>query len=584
MEGGASINPLSTLEARQHLVQRASENYALMGPLLVATPSLVTHVDLEGNTILHDLALRGATKAVKVLLTGPQPDDFPTDKPTKTLRLDTETKVTAVVQQTEELPPLRIAYDVRNNIGDTPLHCAAKGGHESTMAELLRAADELCAEDEPNETRHARVRAYVNAMNTRRCTPLHFAAELDRILPMIVLLYVGAEPCPKKGVDTPLHFAASGGYVNTMKVLIKHHAPLEAKNHVGYTPLHEAARCGRPEAIKVLRKAHASLDTVGADLCTPLHVAVRNRCDETVKVLLTACAEQGDQAFLDGTLLHFAAQRGHVEAIQILLKNHALLETTNFRGCTPLHEAARCNSAGAIGVLTDAGANLEAVSLDGRRHTPLQLAVTNGCNEAVKALLVAGAILQVQTTYKHTPLHVATYEGHANVVDTLLCAGLPLHSDGTTGPAAKTTAGTAAKDICGETALHRAMSHKNNQPSQVIVTSLLKAGSAPDAENIRGYTPLNFAAFTAREDLATILFSWGATRYHTELLSKKGRERAAWLKDLGAKTTVLPEAKRAGICAEWRAAARCRGGGALAQAQRHAGRVGGTGGQRERGA
>ena len=257
-------------------------------------------------------------------------------------------------------------------------------------------------------------------------------------------------------------------------------------------------------------------------------------------------------------LLHFAAQRDHVEAIRDLLKNNARLEAKNFGGCTPLHEAARCDSAGAIGVLTDAGAQLEAVSLGCDRHTPLQLAVSHGCNEAVKALLAAGAELEVQTTYKQTPLHVATYKGHANVVDTLLCADLAVHADGTAGVDAKAIAGIAAKDICGETALHRAMSHKDNQPSQEIVTLLLKAGASPDAENIRGYTPLNFAAFNSRADLASILFSWGATRYHTELLSTKGRERTAWLKDLGAKTTVLSDKERARICAEWRAAAEHR--------------------------
>lgn len=503
-----------------------------IGPLLVATPSLVTHVDRKGNTILHDLALRGATKAINVLLTGLQPKDFPTDQPAKPLRLDTEMKAAAAVRQSKKLPPLRMPYDIKNDIGDTPLHCAEKGGHERAVAALLVAAGSG-AEDKPENER--RLRAYGNT-----------------------LLYAGAEPCPKKGAGTPLHFAAKGGYVNTMRVLIMHRAPLEAKNHVGYTPLHEAARYDRTGAIDVLKKAGASLDTVGADLCTPLHLAVRNHCDKAVRVLLAAQAELGDRAFLDGTLLHFAAQRDHVEAIRDLLKNNARLEAKNFGGCTPLHEAARCDSAGAIGVLTDAGAHLEAVSLGCDRHTPLQLAVSHGCNEAVKALLAAGAELEVQTTYKQTPLHVATYKGHANVVDTLLCADLAVHADGTAGVDAKATARIAAKDICGETALHRAMSHKDNQPSQEIVTLLLKAGASPDAENIRGYTPLNFAAFNSRADLASILFSWGATRYHTELLSTKGRERTAWLKDLGAKTTVLSDKERARICAEWRAAAEHR--------------------------
>lgn len=62
----------------------------------------------------------------------------------------------------------------------------------------------------------------------------------------------------KKGADvnqkgwTPLHYAASGGTLDTMKLLLDNHAYIDAESPNGTTPLMMAARYGSSDGVKLL--------------------------------------------------------------------------------------------------------------------------------------------------------------------------------------------------------------------------------------------------------------------------------------------------------------------------------------------
>ena len=90
----------------------------------------------------------------------------------------------------------------------------------------------------------------VNATNALGESPLMLAA-LKGQLEM-------AGKLVKKGADvnktgwTPLHYAASNGHVEVIKLLLENHAYIDAESPNGSTPLMMASMYGNPQSVKLL--------------------------------------------------------------------------------------------------------------------------------------------------------------------------------------------------------------------------------------------------------------------------------------------------------------------------------------------
>ncbi len=72
---------------------------------------------------------------------------------------------------------------------------------------------------------------------------------------------------------TPLHRAASEGYVNLAELFIEHGADVDARTNTGRTPLHVAAWNGHLDIIKLLEESGADMNAQDDDGQTPLHKA-----------------------------------------------------------------------------------------------------------------------------------------------------------------------------------------------------------------------------------------------------------------------------------------------------------------------
>jgi ankyrin repeat protein len=193
---------------------------------------------------------------------------------------------------------------------------------------------------------------------------------------------------------TGLHAAAQKGDIAKIDRLAAGKADLNARDSNGRTPLHVAAFAGQREAIKALVKYGADINLLDKDRYDGVTIAAVANDEETLRVLLV----QGASAKLvtsryDGTALIAAAHLGHVGVVKQLIAAGAPPNHIN-----NLHWTA----------------SIEAVVLGdgGPRH-----------QETLRALIAAGANLQLTDRQGNTPLQLARSRGYKEMVDMLERAG-----------------------------------------------------------------------------------------------------------------------------------------------------------------
>ena len=77
-----------------------------------------------------------------------------------------------------------------------------------------------------------------------------------------------------------LHYAATGGHLATMDLLLEHHAFIDAQSPNGTTPLMMAAMYGTPQAVKLLLEAGADVNMRNQLGMTAIDFALKaNRAD-----------------------------------------------------------------------------------------------------------------------------------------------------------------------------------------------------------------------------------------------------------------------------------------------------------------
>jgi hypothetical protein len=134
---------------------------------------------------------------------------------------------------------------------------------------------------------------------------------------------------------TPLHYAASRGYVEVARLLLENGADVNAKNEHGITPLHFAASEGHADVARLLLERGADANARDEDGLTPLHNAAANGHLDVVKLLLEKGADPAIRSNGGWTPLDIARALGHAEVVKVL-------ET--FWGSTPSILGVDCSS------------------------------------------------------------------------------------------------------------------------------------------------------------------------------------------------------------------------------------------------
>ena len=249
----------------------------------------------------------------------------------------------------------------------TPIMLAARAGNASTLeAMIAQGADVNCG------------------LNTPKDVALHYAVRSQNIECLKILLAAGAMPNSLiLYSESPLHIAASEGYVEMAQILLEAGADVRAsRGSFRMAALHLAAQEGHSQIVKMLLDAGADHKQTNSRGQTALHLAARAQSGDTVQELLKRRADPNARDQDGKTPLHAGIFKGSrcYECLKILVEANADPNAADIAGYTPLHLAALHDSSYCVQMFLRHGGDVSARTKGGMsalnvilRKTPLGL-------------------------------------------------------------------------------------------------------------------------------------------------------------------------------------------------------------------
>ena len=230
----------------------------------------------------------------------------------------------------------------------------------------------------------------MNTDKTLRCAALAVAALLAALPATAQVPPSAAEAAAYSG----LHGAAQRGDLAAVARLAAMPAAREARDAQGRSAVHVATFARQHEVLRRLASAGAALGALENDRYDAVTIASVADDEQTLRLLLQlgASAKLVTSRY-DGTALIAAAHLGHVDIVRTLIRARAPLDHVNNLGWTAVIEAI---------VLGDGGP----------RHT-----------ETLRALVEAGADVNLADRNGQSPLTLATARGYGTMIGLLRRAG-----------------------------------------------------------------------------------------------------------------------------------------------------------------
>ena len=208
--------------------------------------------------------------------------------------------------------------------------------------------------------------------------------------------------------STALLWAAHRGDVELVQRLLRAGARVDVRNEFGASPMTEAAIVGDAALLRALLDAGADVESPNADGQTALMVVSRTGRVEAAKLLLTRGAKVNTAERWRGqTALMWATAQGHHEMVRLLIASGA---DVNAR--STVNDWARQVTAEPRAVYRPAGG-----------LTPLLYAAREGCVDCARALIDAGAELNLPDPEGIAPLLLAILNQRFDVAALLVEQG-----------------------------------------------------------------------------------------------------------------------------------------------------------------
>jgi ankyrin repeat protein len=234
--------------------------------------------------------------------------------------------------------------------------------------------------------------------------------------------------------------AAKTGNHTMMRELLRTRVNVNVSEIDGTTALAWATRNGDSEGVQLLLKGGADPKLANRYGVTPLALAAVNGDAATIELLLTAGADPNSSSPEGETALMTAARTGNLKSVTALLAHHAAVNASEtWQGETALMWAAAENHGEVVRALAAGGAELDARSkslkfpkytynastmvttpLPRGEMTALLMASRQGAFDGVKALVAAGANLDIADPVGTTPLMMAIVNRHNDVAALLI--------------------------------------------------------------------------------------------------------------------------------------------------------------------
>lgn len=316
----------------------------------------------------------------------------------------------------------------RNSALDTPLHCAARAGHDKAVSLLVQLARD-CGDE-----------GVLWCKNEAGDTALHLAARLGH--GAVVEAMVSTAPDLASEVNdagvSPLYLAVMSRSVRAVRAITTRCGDASAAGPSSQNALHAAVFQGS-EMVRLLLEwkpcgpsLASQADGTGS---TPLHFASSDGDLSIVSAILSAVPQSAVHVRDSGGLsaLHVAAGMGHVRVAEALMKACPdAAELRDDRGGTFVHAAARGSHCKVVS-LAIKKPTLRGIlnTQDGDGNTPLHLAVAARAPAVAEALLKGKVRADVMNNDGQTPLDLAakstSFFSMVSLVATLAAFGAQSH-------------------------------------------------------------------------------------------------------------------------------------------------------------
>lgn len=336
-------------------------------------------------------------------------------------------------------------------------------------------------------------------------TPLQRACSCGNVETVRLLLKRGAN-VNAEGPDDyfkkggALEFAAAQGHTLIVKELLAYGANLQPRDPKHLSALQVAAENGYEDIVQMLLDADADPNYSCTSQDAPLQRAIRQGKMNIIEKLIRSGATVLDKSRSIPALKQ-ALEKGHIDVFQLIYKNHG----NNFTNEDIENLIISAVEEGHTSIISTL---LKKKPRESCLNTCLFKAAGGGFVEIIELLLLSNADPYYQRNDGTTALHIAASKGHWKVVNKLLAGGVDL-------------------DIVAEdygTALHAAASHYGEHWSiengegvilsnryEETVRILLEAGADINALDSEEKTALEKAKEYGQEDTVQLLCKHGAS-------------------------------------------------------------------------